>query len=355
VGAVATAALLGIGAASALGATSGSGSTFARVAYTNWCQDTGNCSYTGVGSGAGLSALGSKVVDFAGSDAVPTTDQLAKIQSADGGAGPLYFPTLLGAISVPVNVSGLSGRLKLDGPTLGGIFDGDITSWNDTSIAKLNPGAKLPSAPITVCVRSDASGTSFGFSRYLTKVSPSFKRKVNFSQTPPWSAPNVQKGAGNPGVANCIKTNSNSIGYVDLSDATNAGLAPQIATIGKSQVTKVKATKNGKTVTSTVRKTVFVLPSPKTISAAGNMKTFPANFLLDPSASPAPGAYPIVITTWVVTYGNYGPTGRDLAGVKSFLDYAYSPAAQNKLVSLGYAPLPANLAKAAKAQIAKLK
>jgi phosphate transport system substrate-binding protein len=341
-GTVAGAALLA-SAATAFGAVTGSGATFPRVAYTTWCQDSGLCSYTGVGSGAGLNALGNKAVDFAGSDAIPNSQQIAAIQSAGGGALPLFFPTLLGAISVPYNLSGVSKPLRLDGKTLGGIFDGSITSWNDAAIKKTNPGVSLPSSPITVCVRSDASGTSFGFSRYLTKVSPDFKAKVNFSQTPPWTAPNLQKGAGNPGVANCIKTNSNSIGYVDLADATNAGLSKQIAAIGKSQSVKGK------------RQTVYLLPNLKSISAAGDIKSFPASLLVDPSASPVPNAYPIVITTWIVAYGNYGAAGKDLPGVKKVLNYVYSSAAQGKLASLGYAPLPAALVSRAKKQIATLK
>ena len=342
VGVIAGGALL-VGAGSALGAVQGSGATFPRVAYTNWCQDSGLCSYSGVGSGAGLTALGSKTVDFAGSDAIPTEAQLNAITSAGGGARPYFFPTLLGAISVPYNVSGVTKTLKLDGKTLGGIFDGSITTWNNPGITKTNKGVKLPSSPITVCVRSDASGTSFGFSRYLTKVSTSFKSKVNFSQTPPWTAPNIQRGPGNPGVANCIKSNENSIGYVDLADATNAGLSKQLAAIGKSQTVKGK------------RQTVYLLPNLKSISAAGELKSFPANLLVDPSASPVPGAYPIVITTWIVTYGNYQAAGKDLPGVKQVLNYVYSKAAQDKLGGLGYAPLPANLVSRAKKQIADVK
>jgi phosphate transport system substrate-binding protein len=335
-----------VGSATALGAITGSGSSFARVAYTNWCQSAGGCSYAGTGSGAGLTAIGNKTVDFAGTDAIPTPDQVAKITAAGGGARPLYFPTLFGAISVPVNISGFSGHLKLDGNTLGKIFDGDVTKWNDKAITSQNKGAKLPDAPITVCVRSDGSGTSFGFSRYLTKVSPSFKAKVNFSQTPPWTAPNLQKGPQNPGVANCIKSNDNSIGYVDLADAINAGLSNQISAIGRSGTVK-----KGK---KSARGLVYVLPSPKTISAAGNLKSIKSDLLVDPSASSAPGAYPIVITTWVVAYGNYGAAGKDLAGVKAFLNYAYG-AGQKQLVGLGYAPLSAPLVKAAKAQMSKLK
>ena len=209
-----------------MGAVTGAGSSFARVAYTNWCQDSGLCSYTGVGSGAGLTALGNKAVDFAGSDAIPTDQQLDAITAPAAARRPLFFPTLLGAISVPYNVPGVTKTLKLDGKTLGGIFDGDITTWNDPRHhARPTRASSCPRAPITVCVRADGSGTSFGFSRYLTKVSPSFKTKVNFSQTPPWTAPNLQKGPGNPGVANCITSNQNSIGYVDLADATNAGLS----------------------------------------------------------------------------------------------------------------------------------
>ena len=94
--------------------------------------------------------------------------------------------------------------------------------------------------PITVCARSDGSGTSFNFSRYLTKVSASFKAKVNFGQTPAWTAPRVVRQTGNPGIVNCLKNVKNSIGYVDLPDAAAAGLMPRAAAIGRARVVRIR-------------------------------------------------------------------------------------------------------------------
>jgi phosphate transport system substrate-binding protein len=202
-----------------------------------------------------------------------------------------------------------------------------------------------------VCVRADGSGTSFNFSRFLTKVSASFKAKVNFAQTPPWTAPTVIRQPGNSGVANCVKSNSNSIGYVDLADAINAGLAAKVSAIGRQQVVKV-----GK---RSVRKTVYLLPSAKTVSAAGNIAPgkIKPDLTIDFSASPVPNAYPITTTTWILTYANYGQAGKggSESGVKSFLNYVYSAPAQSKLPSLGFAPLPAAVIGKARAQLAKVK
>jgi phosphate transport system substrate-binding protein len=336
-------------AASAVGSVTGSGATFPRVAYENWCRDSGLCSYTGKGSTGGITDLSNGVVDFAGSDALLTPAQIGAVTGKGGGV--YYFPTLLGAITVPTNVSGVAGRLKLDGKVVAGIFAGDIKSWNDPAIVKTNPGVSLPGASITVCVRADGSGTSFNFSRYLTKVSASFKAKVNFGQTPPWTASTIIRQPGNSGVANCVKSNSNSIGYVDLADALNAGLSGKISAIGRQQVVKVKK--------KLVRKTVYLLPSAATVSAAGKIPAskIKADLTNDFSASPIPNAYPITTTTWVLTYANYGQAGKGgaLGDVKRFLTYAYSAPAQSKLPSLGFAPLPAGVVTAAKAQLGKVK
>lgn len=341
---VAVGAVLGVGTASA--AITGAGATFPRIAYENWCRDSGLCSYQGVGSSRGIQSFTGGTVDIAGSDATLTDAQLADLASKRGGVKPLYFPTLLGAITVPVNIPGVVGNaMHLDGRVVADIFDGAVTTWNDRKITKTNPKLKLPAAPITVCVRSDGSGTSFGFSRYLTKVSPSFRSAVNFGQTPPWKAPNLIKQPGNPGVASCVKSNPNSIGYVDLGDALNAGIATNVTSIGRTDVIRGK------------RLTRYIRPSVQTISAAGNLKTLKSDLTIDFSASPATGAYPIVITTWILAYSDYGAAGKSssLPDVKAFLNYAYSSAAQGKLPSLGFAPLPKPVVTAAKKQLALLK
>jgi phosphate transport system substrate-binding protein len=338
------------GAGSALAAVTGSGATFPRIAYENWCRDSGICSYTAKGSGGGINDFINGVVDFAASDATLTPQQFSDLASKRGGVTPLYFPTLLGAVTVPVNVGGVSGNaVKLDGKVVGDIFDGAVKSWNDAKIRATNPKVALPAAPITVCVRADGSGTTFNFSRYLTKVNPGFRSQVSFGQTVPWSAPNVIKSPGNAGVASCVKNNQNSVGYVDLGDALNAGLAGNITSIGKTQVVRKGKKK--------VRKTVFIRPTIASIQAAGQLKRLKPDLTIDFSASPNPGAYPIAITTWILAYSDYAAAGKSgsLADVKSFLNYAYANAAQSKLSSLGFAPLPTNVLAAAKKQLTKLK
>ena len=103
----------------------------------------------------------------------------------------LYFPTLLGAVTIPTNIEGVSKPINLTGPALAGIFDGEITTWDDKDIATSNPGVTLPAKPITVCVRADSSGTSYNFSGYLSPISQGFSDKVgaNPSKTPAWTAP----------------------------------------------------------------------------------------------------------------------------------------------------------------------
>jgi phosphate transport system substrate-binding protein len=320
-----------VGAASALANSTGSGATFPQVAYQKWCGESKVCSYTGKGSSGGIRDLTNKTVDWAGSDAVLTEAQLAAI-----GGTVKYFPTLLGAISVPVNIPGVVGnKMKLDGKTLGDIWSASVTTWNAPQIKKLNPKLALPASPITLCVRSDGSGTSYGFSNYLSKVSPAFRSKVGFgSQTPAWQGTLV-KSPGNPGVANCVKNTPNSIGYVDLADSIRAGLQENVTAIGKSEIVK-----KGK---KTVRATVFVLPSPTTISKAGDVKTIKPTLDIDLTNSPAAGAYPITITTWVLAVPGRPTNGK----VKDVLGYFYGNTAQSQLTGLGFAPLPGKLKKAA--------
>lgn len=354
---IAAGSLALVTAVPALASSNGSGATFPALVYRDWCQQL-SCSYTGKGSSGGIRDFIAGTVDFAGSDAVMTSQQTSDLASQRGGVKALYFPTLLGAISIPTNTK--AGRLRLDGPTLGDIFSGGITKWNDAKIRKLNPGKSLPSSDITVCVRADGSGTSFGFSLYLEKSSAAFKSKVgNASQTPNWTAPKLVKQPGNPGVAQCVKDNADSIGYVDLGDATNAGLSGNLAAIGKYEVVTKIVKKGKKRVRRTTRKEVFRLPSPASITAAATLKRVdlsnPYGIQRALVASSAKGAYPITITTFVLAYSDYSNAGKtaSLGDIKNFLGYAYG-AGQKSVQKYGFAPLPAPMLSAAKAQIASL-
>lgn len=334
----------------ALGVATGSGASFPATAYSKWCQDSGLCSYTSKGSTGGINDFINGVVDFGATDAPLTPQQQSDLASKRGGATPIYFPTLIGAITVPANIDGVARGINLEGKVVADIFQGTITSWNDARIRKSNPGVRFPSAAITKCVRSDGSGTSFGFTSYLSKVSPAFRGSVGASQQPNWPTSGVVRGARNPGVASCIRSNANSIGYVDISDARDAGLTAKFSKIGKKEIVK----KNGKRS----RQTVYILPSAGAASKAANLTKFKEDLTLSLSASPAKGAYPITITTWMIAYSNYGSAGKSETAredVKKVLNYVYSSAAQSGLRDLRFAPLPPALITVAKAQIRKIR
>ena len=336
----------------AFGAATGSGASFPATAYSKWCQDSGLCSYTSKGSTGGINDLINGVVDFAASDAPLTAQQTADLAAKRGGVTPLYFPTLIGTITVDTNIDGVSKGINFDGKTLADIFRGAISNWSDARIRKPNPGVTFPNAPITLCVRSDGSGTSFNFTSYLSKVNTSFRGAVGASQQPNWptSGITVVKGARNPGVAACVKSNKNSVGYVDISDARDAGLTPFFARIGKSETVK----KNGKRV----RTTRYILPSIGSGAKAGNLKKVKPDLTVSLTASPAPGAYPITTTTWILAYSNYAAAGKSSASrdsVKQVLNFVYSRAAQGSLKDLRFAPLSPALLAAGKAQIKKIK
>ena len=131
----------------ALGSATGSGASFPATAYSKWCQDSGLCSYTSKGSTGGINDLINGVVDFAASDAPLTDQQKADLASKRGGATPLYFPTLIGTITVDTNIDGVSKGINFDGKTLADIFRGAITNWSDARIRKPNPGVTLPERP----------------------------------------------------------------------------------------------------------------------------------------------------------------------------------------------------------------
>jgi len=314
------------GSSSPAGAATGSGASFPAPAYTQWCQESQTCSYASKGSGAGIKDLTSGVVAWAGSDAPLKADEKAAISGT-----VLYFPTLLGAVAIPTNIDGVSKPINLTGPALAGIFDGDITTWDDKDIAASNPGVTFPSKPIIVCVRADSSGTSYNFSTYLAQVSQGFAQKVGAegSKTPNWTA--TTSGApGNSGVASCVKNGTNSIGYIDLADAKQAGLADQAAAIGVDGA--------------------YVAPTTESIQAAGAGAKVNSDLTFSVLNSQAKGAYPIVATTYALAVEG----GKNNAAVNKAFTYFLGSKAQGQLAGLGYAPLPSSILSKATAQLSKL-
>ena len=198
---------------------SGAGSSFVNPLMQQWAKvyyknNKIKVNYQSIGSGGGQHDLIKKTVQFAGSDAPLSTDQYKQLQK---NGGVVHVPESLGAIVPVFNVKGVD-KLKITGEVLADIFMGNINKWNDSKLKKLNPDASLPSADITVAHRSDSSGTTYGFTGYLSKVSSKWKNNIGQSKSPSW--PTGIGGKGNEGVASVMKKQQNAIGYVELTYAT---------------------------------------------------------------------------------------------------------------------------------------
>jgi len=201
---------------------SGAGATFPYPIYAKWAdaykKATGNgLNYQSIGSGGGIKQIKARTVTFGASDMPLKADELAK-------DALVQFPTVMGGVVPVINLEGVApGALVLDGPTLAKIFLGDVQTWDDPAIKKLNPQAKLPSDAIVIVHRSDGSGTTFIFTDYLSKVSPDWKSKVGSNTAVEWPAGIGAKG--NEGVANNVAQTRGSIGYVEYAYAKQNKLA----------------------------------------------------------------------------------------------------------------------------------
>src|SRR5579864_8884322 len=194
----------------------GAGATFPYPIYAKWAdaykKATGNgLNYQSIGSGGGIKQITARTVTFGASDMPLQPAELDKI-------GVIQFPTVMGGIVPVVNLDGInSNELTIDGPTLAKIYLGEVKTWNDPAIKKLNPSAKLPDQAIALVHRSDGSGTTFIFTNYLSKVSADWKSKVGSNTSVEWPAGIGAKG--NEGVANNVGQTKGSIGYVEYAYA----------------------------------------------------------------------------------------------------------------------------------------
>src|SRR5436190_8771468 len=307
---------------SASGTVNGAGSTFAAPVYQQWGStqkgDGVTLNYQAVGSGAGVAALAQGTADFAGSDPALTPDDRKTLTKGAAVQIPMFF----GAITASYNVSGVDKGLKLDGPTLADIFLGKISTWNDPAIAKLNPGAKLPSSKITVVHRSDESGTTKGFTTFLSNYSSEWKSKVGADKTVKW--PTGTGAKGNDGVAAAIKQTDGSIGYVEQAYALQNNF----------NTADVK-NKSGK----------FIAPTLQSTSAAGEGLKIPPDLGISSIDSANPAAYPIASQTFVDMYKDVCKAGMkesDAKALGAFLTYGLGEG-QASLGQLYYAKLPSDL------------
>ena len=298
---------------------SGAGATFPYPIYAKWAdaykKETGNgLNYQSIGSGGGIKQIKAKTVTFGASDAPLPGKELDE-------SGLAQFPMVMGAIVPVVNLDGIKpGELTLDGPTVAKIYLGEIKKWDDPTIAKLNPGAKLPSQAIVPVRRSDGSGTTYNFVYYLADISPEWKAKVGVNTSVQWP---VGIGAkGNEGVANNVANTKGSIGYVEYAYAKQNKLTHT------NMINKA-----GKTVA----------PSSATFQAAAanaDWKSQPGYGVILAN-QPGDQSWPMTAATWILIYKKPQDIAASTEALKFF---AWSYAKGGKMAEdHDYVPMPSNV------------
>jgi phosphate transport system substrate-binding protein len=310
------------------GTLNAEGSTAQTNAINQWIKDYQSaCSgatvnYNPTGSGAGITAFTAGQVDFAGSDSAldPDKGEVAAAQQRCAST-PLDLPMVVGPVAIAYKLRGVD-KLIVNGELIAKIFLGNVTTWDDPAIAALNPGVTLPGTKISVFYRSDSSGTTQNFEKYLAATAPSiFTSKPDKDSSKAGFA--GQGKAKSQGVADAIAGTEGGIGYDEFSFAVASGLSTARIDNGGGPVELSKETAS---------------------AAAGAAKVVGTGSDLSLSidyATKTPGAYPLILVTYEIACSKYSnPTAG--AFVKSFLTYA-SGDGQNGLAQLGYAPLPSEL------------
>lgn len=276
----------------------GAGASFPAPLYSKWAADynkaTGvKINYQSVGSSAGLKQIEAKTVDFGASD--------EPLKDADLAAkGLVQFPTVIGGIVPVVNIAGLQpGQLKLTGQVLGDIYLGKITKWNDPAITALNPGVALPDDKITPVRRADGSGTTFGFTNYLSQVNAEWKEKVGEGKAVNW--PTGAGGKGNEGVAAFVGRLANSIGYVEYAYVKQNKLT--FALLQNSEGN-------------------FVAPSEASFKAAAAGADWSKSFYQILNNKPGKDAWPITSATFILMHKVQDKPAQAATALK-FFDWAY--------------------------------
>jgi len=278
--------------------------------------------YNSVGSGTGKKEFGQGLDDFAGSDS---------LVKPDDGPAPgsfLYVPTVAAPITVSYNLSGVD-KLQLSPDTLAKIFSTSIKKWNDQAIAADNPGVSLPDKNITVAHRSDGSGTTNNFTKYLVAAAPT-AWKLGSGDTVAWPA-STQGGDKNTGVAQIVEQADGAIGYVDLSDASELKLT--FASIKN---------KDGQ----------FVAPTLEGAAAAIEGAEVKDDLTYNPLNAAGAAVYPITSPTYILIKNKYDdPKKAEL--VKGFVRYLLTDG-QAVAKDVNFAALPSSLQQKALAQLDKI-
>ena len=314
------------------GTINGAGATFPQPVYTEWAarfkDSVGpTVNYQGVGSGGGIAQFTAGTVDWGATDAAMKPDEEA---AAKKKGDPVHIPTVLGAVTVSYNVSGVDKGLKLDGATVADIYLGKIKKWNDPAIAKVSGNSDLPDKDITVCHRSDESGTTKNFTQFLADYSPEWESGPGVDKTVKW--PTGTGAKGNDGVAACVKQTDGGVGYVE-----------QAYALQNNFTTAAVKNKEGQ----------FIEPSLDATSAAGEGAEVPDDLKFSTINAPGAKTYPISAVTFMLVWQDMCKSGISAANakiVKAWLNYALGPG-QELAPELQYAPLPDPIKQKAQAKV----
>ncbi|MFF0097353.1 phosphate ABC transporter substrate-binding protein PstS [Streptomyces canus] len=298
------------------------GSSAQKNAIDAWVkQFTQACgvqiNYKGSGSGAGITAFTNGQVAFAGSDSALKPEEVTASKKVCSGGQAIDLPMVGGPIAIGYNVPGVD-KLTLDAPTLAKIFNDKITNWNDAAIKKLNPDATLPDLKIQAFHRSEDSGTTDNFTKYLIA---SAKSDWPYEGGKAWQAKGGQSASGSSGIAQQVKQTSGAIGYMELSYAKD-GINPVSIDTGASAP-----------VEASVDNATKAIADAKVVGTGSDL-ALQLNY-----ATKAEGAYPITLVTYEIACdkGNKADT---LAATKAFLRYIASEDGQKVLADNDYAPIP---------------
>ena len=304
----------------------GAGSSFAFPLMSAWSTEyktaTGvQINYQGTGSGAGISAIIAKNLDFGATDAPLNATQHSQNPTL------LTIPESLGAVTVAYNLPTVPAHVNLTGPIIANIYLGLITRWDDANIRGINPSVTFPSTSIFVEYRSDSSGTTFVFTDYLSKASSQFATQVGKGKLVAWPV-----GSGSPqnqGVANAVKGQIGAIGYVELAYVVQNSMS----------YAKVQNAEGN-----------YVLPdldstAAAAASAAGSLPAGNSDWShVSITNATGAGSYPISTFTYILVYQELdvypnGMTQEKAQALVAFLRWAISTG-QTTATSLTYAPLP---------------
>jgi phosphate transport system substrate-binding protein len=312
---VAVASTLGFASIAGAQEITGAGASFPAPLYSKWASDynkaTGvKVNYQSIGSGGGIKQIDSKTVDFGASD-MPQTDEVLKSK------GQVQFPAVIGGTVPIINVKGIApGQMKLDSQTLGDIYLGKITRWNDPALKALNPTLPLPDAAIAPVRRADGSGTTFNFTNYLSRVHPEWKAKVGEGTAVNW--PVGAGGKGNEGVAAFVGRLPNSIGYVEYSYVKQ----------NKMTYTLLK-NRDGQ----------FVAPDDEAFKAAAAGADWNKTFYQLITDQPGKGTWPISTATFILMHTKQDKPA-NATEVLKFFNWAFANGGK-AASDLDYVPMPA--------------